>query len=181
MAYWISNSWQIQEVLIGFKEIWGSHMGANMAGIINDVLGRYGLQDRILGFSADSASSNRTLIEALHNACSLLSVEWCQLENHIPCMPHVVQISLAAFMSAMKVKSQDGHMVSGLKAGYIEKVMRLDNGFRTTVEKVMFLRSHILSPKLQMHTHKLIRGNSYTQIDTDKFKRHKGICTNSLF
>jgi len=75
VAYWISDSWQMEEVLIGFEEIRGSHTGANMAGIINDVLARYWIQDRILGFTSDSASNNRTLTEALNNAWSLLSVE----------------------------------------------------------------------------------------------------------
>jgi len=142
VAYWISDSWQMEEVLIGFEEIRGSHTAANMAGIINDVLARYGIQDRILGFTTDSASKNRTLTEALNNAWSLLSVEWCQLENDIPCMAHVVQLIPGALMSSIKVKSRDGHMPSGFKAGYIEKVMRIDNGFHKTVEKVMCLRSH---------------------------------------
>jgi len=142
VAYWISDSWQMEEVLIGFEEIKGSHTGPNMAGIINDVLARYGIQDRIRGFTTDSASNNRRLTEALNNAWSLLSVEWCQLENHIPCMAHVVQRILRAFMCSINVKSRDGHMPLGLKAGYIEKVMRLENGFHKTVEKVICLRSH---------------------------------------
>jgi len=75
VAYWISDSWQIEEVLIGFEEIMGSHTGANMAGIINDLLARYGIQDSILRFTTDSASNNRTHTEALNNAWSLLSVE----------------------------------------------------------------------------------------------------------
>jgi len=57
-------------------------------------------------------------------------------------MAHVVQVILSAFMSSIKVKWQDGHMLSGFKAGSSEKVMRLDNGFHKTVEKVMCLRSH---------------------------------------
>jgi len=142
VAYCISDSWQMEEVLFGFEEIRGSHTGVNMAGIINHVRARYGIQDRILSFTTDNASNNRTLTEALNNAWSLLSVEWCPLENHIPCMDHVVQPILRAFMSSIKGKSRDGHMPSGFKAGYIEKVMRLDNGFHKTVEKVMCLRSH---------------------------------------
>jgi len=75
VAYWISDSWQIEEVLIGFEDIRGSHTETNMTGIINDVLARYGIQDRILSFTTDSASNNRTLTEALKNLWSLLSVE----------------------------------------------------------------------------------------------------------
>jgi len=160
VACWISEAWLMEEVLIGFEEIRASHMGANMAGIINDVLARYGIQDRILGFTTDSASNNRTLTEALNNAWSLLLVEWCQLENHIPCMAHVVQLILGPFMSSIKVKSRDGHRMSGFKVGHIEKVMRLDNGFHKTVEKVMCLRSHTLAPIIQMHTLKFIGTNS---------------------
>jgi len=74
VAYWILDSSQMEEVLIGFEAISGSHTGANMAGIINDVLARYEIQDRIPGFTTDSATSNRKLTEALNHACSLLSV-----------------------------------------------------------------------------------------------------------
>ena len=75
VPYWISDSWQLEEMLIGFEEIRGSHTGANMAGIINHVLARYRIHDSILGFTTDSASNNRTLTAALNNAWSLLSVE----------------------------------------------------------------------------------------------------------
>jgi len=99
VAYWISDTWHIEEVLIGLEEIRGSHTGVNMAGIINDVLARYGIQDRILGFTTDSASNERTLTKALNNAWSLLSVESYQFEIHIPCIDHVVHLIFGAFMS----------------------------------------------------------------------------------
>jgi len=57
-------------------------------------------------------------------------------------MAHGVQLIVGAFMSSIKVKSRYGHMPSGFRARYIEKVMRLDNGFHKTVEKVMWLRSY---------------------------------------
>jgi len=142
VAYWISDSGQMKELLIGFEEIRGSHTGTNMAGIINHLLARYGIQDRFLGFTSDSASNNRRLTESLNNAWSLLSVECCQLENHIPCMAHVVQLILRVFMSSIKVRARDGHVPSGFRAGCVEQVMRLDNGFHKTVEKVMCLTSH---------------------------------------
>jgi len=58
VAYWISDSSQMEEVLIGFEAISGSHTGANMAGIINDVLARYEIQDTIPSFTTDSATNN---------------------------------------------------------------------------------------------------------------------------
>jgi len=58
VGYWILDRWQIEEVLIGFKEIRGSHTGANLAGIINDVQARYEIHNGILGFTTDSASND---------------------------------------------------------------------------------------------------------------------------
>ena len=86
-------------------------------------------------------------------------------------MAQVVQLILSAFMSSIKVKSRDGYMPAGFKVGYIEKVMRLDNGFHKTVEKLICLRSHALAPILRMHTHKFIGTNLYAQIYKHKLIR----------
>jgi len=134
----------MEEVLIGFEEIRRSHTGPNMAQISNRVLAKYGIQNWILGFTTDSASNNPTLTEALSNAWSLLSVEWSQFENHIPCLAHVIELILGAFMSSIKVQSSDGHMPSAFQANYIDKVTRLDNGFHKIIEKVMCLRSDLV-------------------------------------
>jgi len=75
VAYWISHSGQMEEVLVGFEEIRGSHTGANMAGIINDDLARYGIQDSILGFTTDRASNHRTRTEACKQ-CSEFTIGW---------------------------------------------------------------------------------------------------------
>ncbi|KAG0638461.1 hypothetical protein HOY80DRAFT_1047545 [Tuber brumale] len=106
-----------------------------MAGIINKVLTEYWIQDRILGFTTNSASNNKTLMEALNNALGSLLTEWSPIANYIPCIAHVVQLILAVFMSSIKVKSKDSHIPSGFKADYIDKIVRLNNGFHKTIEK----------------------------------------------
>ena len=55
-------------------------------------------------------------------------------------------------MSSIKVKSKDGHMPSGFKTDYIDKVIRLDNGFNKTVEKVICWEPDILRPNLFIRT-----------------------------
>jgi len=92
----------------------------------------------------------------------------------MPCMAQVVLLILGGFVSSIKVKSGEGHMPSGFKAGYIKKIMRSDNGFHKTLEKVIYLRSHTLAPILQMNMHKFIRTNAYAQIHMYKFIRPRG-------
>jgi len=45
-------------MLLGFEQIKGSHTGTNMARKIYGVLNKYGIQNRILGFTTDSVSNN---------------------------------------------------------------------------------------------------------------------------
>ena len=143
VAYWVSDDWQMEKVLIGFEEIKGPHTGVNMARIINEVLTEYDIQDGILSFTTNTASNNKTLEHALNSKWSSQSIEWSQLENHIPCMAHIIQLILGAFMSSIEVKSKDDHMPSGFKADYLEKVIRLDNSFHKTVEKVIHLKPYM--------------------------------------
>ena len=136
VAYWITDMWELKEALIGFEEIDGAHTGENMASIIERVLVMYDIRDRILGFTSDNASNNGTLAKSLTVTMELLNIEWPAAENHIPCMAHVVQLILAAFMRKLQVSSKDGQMPSAFKESYIEKVTGMKCGFHKTIEKV---------------------------------------------
>src|SRR5205085_3579262 len=58
VSYWITDDWELREVLLGFKQIRGAHTGKNLADLVGDVLKRYGIESRLLGFTSDSASNN---------------------------------------------------------------------------------------------------------------------------
>ena len=136
LGYWINNNWELEEVLLGFEEIHGSHTGENMASIIVEVLKRYRIERQLLGFTSDSASNNGTLTMALRSELGQLSIDWECEHNHIHCMAHVVQLILSTFMKELKIKVKDGKMPSEFKEKYIEKVQNMDRGFFKTVEKV---------------------------------------------
>lgn len=60
-CYYISDNWEYKEVLICFEPIEGSHTGANLGYIVQDVLTRLNLTHRLLAITADTASNNGTL------------------------------------------------------------------------------------------------------------------------
>jgi hypothetical protein len=69
------------------------------------VLGRFELIDsRLLGITTDNASSNYTMIRKLQSTLDASGIECPALRNHIPCMAHVIQLALGAFMSSLGVK-----------------------------------------------------------------------------
>ena len=63
----------------------------------------------LLGITTDDASSNYSMTLELQSTLEYFGIEWPALRNHIPCMAHVIQLALGAFMSSLGVK---GHTKS---------------------------------------------------------------------
>lgn len=122
--------------MIGFELIKGAHTGRNMSLIVEAVLNRYKITDKLLGFTSDSASNNTTLTRALREGLSTLSIGWDAEQNHIPCMAHIIQLILQAFMGYLNVKGRED-VPCEIKKRYIDKVVNMPKGFFKTIEKVI--------------------------------------------
>ena len=58
----------------------------------------------LLGIMTDNASSNYSMTHELQSTIEASGIERPALRNHIPCMAHVLQLALGAFMSSHSVK-----------------------------------------------------------------------------
>jgi len=73
---------------------------------LKEVLERFELPDGSwLGISTDITCSNYSLTLELQSTIDPSRIEWPALRNHIPCMAHVIQLALGAFMSRLGVKA----------------------------------------------------------------------------
>jgi len=71
------------------------------------VLDRFEPADgHLLGITTDNASSNYSMTRELQSTLEACGIEWQALRNHIPCMAHVIQLALGAFMSSLGVKGR---------------------------------------------------------------------------
>jgi hypothetical protein len=61
---------------------------------------------RLLGIMKDNASANDSMTCELQSTLEASGIEWPALRNHIPCMVHVMQLALGAFMSSLGVKGR---------------------------------------------------------------------------
>jgi hypothetical protein len=74
---------------------------------LKDELKRFELTDgRLLGITTDNASSNYSMTGKVQSTLEASGIEWLALMNHIPCMGHVIQLALGAFMSSLGVKGR---------------------------------------------------------------------------
>jgi len=72
----------------------GQHTGARLAVHLKEVLDRFELTDgRLLGITTDNASSNYSMTRELQLTLEGSGIECPGLRNHIPCMPHVIQLA----------------------------------------------------------------------------------------
>jgi len=71
------------------------------------VLDRFELTDGcLLSITTDNASSNYSLTRKLQSTLEASGIEWPALRNHIPCMAHIIQLALGAFMSSLGAKGR---------------------------------------------------------------------------
>jgi len=74
---------------------------------LKEVLDRFELTDgRLLGITTDNTSSNYSMTRELQSTLQASGIEWPALRNHVPCMAHVIQLALGAFMSSLQVKGR---------------------------------------------------------------------------
>jgi len=85
----------------------GQNTGARLAVQLKDVVDRFELTDgRLLGITTDNHSGNNSMTRELQSTLEASGIEWPALRNHIPCMAHVIQLALGAFMSSLSVKGR---------------------------------------------------------------------------
>jgi hypothetical protein len=63
----------------------------------------------LVGFPTDNAFSNYSMTRELQSTLEASGNEWPALKTHMPCMAHVIQLALGAFMSSLRMK---GHTKS---------------------------------------------------------------------
>ena len=64
-AFWIDSEWKLHEELLDFPPMLNRHTGEYIASLVNNVISKYGLDGRITSVTADNASNNKTMHQAL--------------------------------------------------------------------------------------------------------------------
>jgi len=102
----IAHSFPMSKAHSGLQ-VKGRHTAARLAGHFKGDLDRFELTDScLLGISTDNASSNYSKSCELQTTLEASGIVWPALRNHIPCMAHIIQLALGAFMSSLGVKGR---------------------------------------------------------------------------
>ena len=132
----------------------GSNDRFNLTTHLQMVLKGFGLDSRhLLGVTTDNASFNYSMTKFLERLLVDCPSEWCASQNHMPCMTHVIQLTLGAFMDLLGVQGRgkswedtERDKIAGefpgrrskikLGGARVERMNLLPAGFNKIVEKV---------------------------------------------
>lgn len=103
-GYFIDADWVYREVLLGFKPLHGTHSGVNLSTAVIQTVTQHEIENRIFALTTDNASNNKTLVDALQQ--SLSNTRDIDIIR-IPCLAHVIQLSLNQLLDRLKAVPQN--------------------------------------------------------------------------
>lgn len=130
VGYFIDKSWRLREVLLGFEQLVGPHAGRNIGEVILEVLEKYGVRDRINAITTDNASNNSTAVSFMRRY-----IGGTMPTYHLPCLAHVLQLSLGALLASLKASPENDAEVEVWNDDLIGFVRR-QTGIVQVIEKV---------------------------------------------
>jgi hypothetical protein len=97
IAHFTSQAGMRLNPVIGIRLIEGPHTGANMAGVVHELLREYGVEERLGYFMGDNASNNDTLVRALADEQVFGEHHYDAQEHRLRCVGHVINLVVKAF------------------------------------------------------------------------------------
>src|SRR5579859_6109380 len=76
IGQWIDDNFILHQEVIGFERLREHHTGQNMANIVLEVLGNYGIADKLFCITTDNAGNNGTLCRSLEEKLGELGIPW---------------------------------------------------------------------------------------------------------
>jgi hypothetical protein len=102
-GYFVDCDWKFREILLGFEPLQGTHSGTNLGATVFALLQQHAIVNRVLAVTTDNASNNTTTIESIQQSIDSLELPDQIPIVRIPCLAHVIQLSLRELLGSMKV------------------------------------------------------------------------------
>lgn len=93
IARWISDDWELQNVVIDLTVLHGSHKGKNIAKSFWDVLVDYDIVEKLFSVTTDNATNMDTLFEELERLAEEYGIPFDSVNFRVRCFAHILNLS----------------------------------------------------------------------------------------
>jgi hypothetical protein len=120
-AHWISENWELKNLLLDFIKLEGSHSGENLATVFLKSLNDFGITTKasiifnakikktlilnffkqVLGITTDNASNNLTFLRAIETAFLKENIEFSAENQHVRCLAHVINLAAQQILQTL--------------------------------------------------------------------------------
>ena len=102
-GHWIDDNWELQEALLDFVRVVGTHRGVDLAPYVESCLERYGILDKLFCITTDNASNNDTLCKELSVLLERTHGNFWDARSHnVRCLNHIINLAVQSFMVSIK-------------------------------------------------------------------------------
>jgi len=106
-AHWIDEKFRLHDSLLAFHVLEGAHTGENLSNYVFGTLVDFDLCDKLFCITTDNASNNKTMITHLFESIYIRTgVQHDEKNQHIPCLAHVINLVVGAFLKNLKVTAE---------------------------------------------------------------------------
>jgi hypothetical protein len=152
VAHYLDEDYDSQSVLIGLKQVLGSHEGANVAEIMIPVISDMIPLDKIGFFQADNDGRCDTAIDAILS--KLRPDIKDPRSRRVRCLGHIINLVVSAFMKGCAIEGEDVTMSKSQqeelmkqwrKKGFYGKLHNLVKGIRSSPQRRTAFRGYGLN------------------------------------
>ena len=92
-----------------FHVLEGAQTGENLSNYVFDTLVDFDLCEKLFCITTDNASNNKTILNHLFENIYVRSgIQYDEKNQHIPCLTHVINLVVGAFLKNLKVTAEAG-------------------------------------------------------------------------
>jgi hypothetical protein len=108
-AYFIDEKWNYHEVLLTFEHVTNSHTKTKLAKIMQDIIARHKLEERIYAIINDNAKNNLIMHEELVRLLRTRLFDDVIVRDikRISCLAHVIQLTLKNLLDKIRINSKN--------------------------------------------------------------------------
>ena len=104
-GHWMDSDYVLQNIVLAFSRLQGSHTGENLANVVYETLTLYGIEQSLGCITMDNASVNDKLCKQLEQKLRDFGQAWKWKDGQVRCMPHVLNLAAQKILSVLKAEA----------------------------------------------------------------------------
>jgi len=104
-GHWMDSDYVLQNIVLAFSRLHGSHTGENLANTVYHTLLLYGIEQSLGCITMDNASVNDKLCKQLEQKLCSIRQGWKRKDGQVRCMPHVLNLAAQKILAVLKAEA----------------------------------------------------------------------------